>query len=82
MPESVVVLKKENQALKDRLESLSHAMQKLQGKFNQMQPIPSLGLVNADPSTVREKTKSLELLSKGHEEIILFQAKASSFSPG
>ena len=41
MPESVVVLKKENQALKAQVESLSQAMQKLQENFDQMQPIPS-----------------------------------------
>ena len=46
MPESVVVLKKENQALKAQVESLSQAMQKLQEKFDQMQPIPPAGLVN------------------------------------
>ncbi|XP_067053882.1 uncharacterized protein [Acropora muricata] len=58
MPESVVVLKKENQALKAQVESLSQAMQKLQEKFDQMQPIPSAGLVNADSSTIRENTKA------------------------
>ena len=63
MPESVVVLKKENQALKAQVESLSQAMQKLQEKFDQMQPIPLSGLVNADSSTIRKNTKSLEFLS-------------------
>ena len=78
MPESVVVLKKENQALKAQVESLSQAMQKLQEKFDQMQPIPSAGLVNADSSTIRENTKGLEFLSKGYDELILFQAKATA----
>ncbi|XP_068707399.1 uncharacterized protein [Montipora foliosa] len=78
MPESVVVLKKENQALKAQVESLSQAMQKLQEKFDQMQPIPSAGLVNADSSTIRENTKSLEFLSKGYDELIQFQAKATA----
>ena len=72
MPESVVVLKKENQALKAQVESLSQAMQKLQEKFDQMQPIPSAGLVNADSSTIRENTKGLEFLSKDYDELILF----------
>ena len=78
MPESVVVLKKENQALKAQVESLSQAMQKLQEKFDQMQPIPSAGLVNADSSTIRENTKSLQFLSKGYDELIQFQAKATA----
>ena len=78
MPESVVVLKKENQALKAQVESLSQAMQKLQEKFDQMQPIPSEGLVKADSSTIRENTKSLEFLSKGYDELILFQAKVTA----
>ena len=78
MPESVVVLKKENQALKAQVESLSQAMQKLQEKFDQMQPIPSAGLVHADSSTIRENTKGLEFLSKGYDELILFQAKATA----
>ena len=58
MPESVVALKKENQALKAQVESLSQAMQKLQEKCDQMQLIPSAGLVNADSSTIRENTKA------------------------
>ena len=45
---------------------------------DQMQPIPSSGLVNADSSTIRESTKSLEFLSKGYDELILFQAKATA----
>ena len=46
-------------------------MQKLQDKFDQMQPLSSSGLVNADPSTIRENAKSLEFLSKGYDELIL-----------
>ena len=53
-------------------------MQKLQEKFDQMQPIPSSGLVNADPSTIRENTKSLEFFSKRYDELILFQANATA----
>ena len=77
MPESVAVLKKENQALKAQVESLSQAMQQLQEKFGQMQPIPSSGLV-ADPSAIRENTKSLEFFSKRYDELILFQANATA----
>ena len=77
MPESVAVLKKENQALKAQVESLSQAMQQLQEKFDQMQPIPSSGLV-ADPSAIRENTKSLEFFSKRYDELILFQANATA----
>ena len=78
MPESIVLLKKENQALTVQVESLSQAMQKLQEKVDQIQPIPSAGLVNADSSTIRENIKSLEFLSKGYDELILFQAKATA----
>ena len=77
MPESVAVLKKENQALKAQVESLSQAMQQLQEKFDQMQPIPSSGLV-ADPFAIRENTKSLEFFSKRYDELILFQANATA----
>ena len=62
MPESVAVLKKENQALKVQVESLCQEMHKLQEKVDQMQPTPLSGLVNADPSAIRENTKSLEFL--------------------
>lgn len=65
LSESVVVLKKENQALKAQVESLSLAMQKLQENVDQMQPIPSSGLINTGSSTIRENTKSLEFLNKG-----------------
>ena len=78
MPESYAVLKKENQALKAQVESLSQAIQKLQEKFDQMQLIPSAGLVNTDSSTIRDNTKGLEFLSKGYDEPILFQAKATA----
>ena len=78
MPESVAVLKKENQALKVQVESLCQEMQKLQEKVDQMQPIPSSGLVNADPSAIRENTKSLEFLSKQYYELILFQSNATA----
>ena len=77
MPESVAVLKKENQALKAQVESLSQAMQELQEKFVQVQPIPSSGLV-ADPSAIRENTKSLEFFSKRYDELILLQANATA----
>lgn len=78
MPESVAALKKENQALKAQVESLCQEMQKLQEKVDQMQPIPSSGLVNVDPSAIRENTKSLEFLSKQYDELILFQANATA----
>ena len=78
MPESVTALKKENQALKAQVESLCQEMQKLQEKVDQMQPIPSSGLVNVDPSAIRENTKSLEFLSKQYDELILFQANATA----
>ena len=78
MPESVAVLKKENQALKAQVESLSQVMQKLQEKFDQMQPIPSSGQVKVDPSAIRENTKSLEFLSKRYDELIPFQANATA----
>ncbi|WP_459806246.1 hypothetical protein, partial [Herbidospora sp. RD11066] len=77
-PESVAVLKRENQALKAQVESLSQAMQKLQEKFDQMQPIPSSGLVNADPSTIRENTTSLEFFSKRYDGLILSEANAAA----
>ena len=51
MPKSVAVLKKENQALKVQVESLSETMQKLQDKFDLMQPLSSSELVNDNPST-------------------------------
>ena len=52
-------------------------MHKLQEKFDQMQPILWLGLVNADSSTIRENIKSLEFLSMRYDELILFQAKVT-----
>ena len=78
MPESVVLLKKENQVLKAQVESLPQAMQKLQEKFDRMQPIPLSGLVNADSSTIRENTKSFEFLSKDYDEHIIFQSKMTA----
>lgn len=35
MPESVAILKKENQALKARIDSLSHTVNQLQAKVDQ-----------------------------------------------
>ena len=43
-----------------------------------MQPIPSAGHVYVDSSTMRENTKGLEFLSKGYNQLILFQAKATA----
>ena len=77
MPESVAVLKKENQVLKVQVESLSETMQRRQDKFDQMQPLSSSGLVNTDPSTIRE---SHEFLSKGYDKLILFQAQVTAES--
>ena len=79
MPESVAVLKKKNQVLKVQVESLSETMQRRQDKFDQMQPLSSSGLVNTDPSTIRE---SHEFLSKGYayDKLILFQAQVTAES--
>ena len=71
MPESVAILKKENQALKSQIDALSKTVNQLQAKVDQ----DASSDANAS-STPDEGVKSLKFLSDGFDEFNSFQKEA------